>query len=79
MNKVELVIVCVVMFFVTGVLAYVTATIVFRNNGRIGRNESLWEYFRKIDQKNGNIVTAWWAVIWILWMIVSALIIYLVS
>lgn len=79
MSKVELVFVCVILFIVTGVLAYVTATIIFRNTGRIGRNESLWEYFRGADQKNGNIVTVWWAVIWIIWMIVSALIVYLVS
>lgn len=79
MSKVELIIVCVVLFFVTGVLAYVTATIIFRNTGRLGRSESLWEYFRGAEQKDGNIVTAWWAVIWIAWMIVSALIVYLAS
>ena len=79
MKIVDLVIVCGILFIVTGVLAYVTATIVFRNTGRIGRYESLWEYFRKIDQKNGNIVAFWWGVIWVIWMVISALVAYLVS
>ena len=79
MNKtVEMILVCLVLFVMTGVLAYITETILFRHSGRIGSHESLWEYFRKIDQKNGNIAAFWWAVIWIIWMIIRAVIAYLV-
>ncbi len=79
MKKVELVIVCIVLFVVTGCVAYVIETIWYRSKGKMGRNESLAEHYKKIDQKQGNVAAALWAVIWVILMILSALIIYLVS
>lgn len=77
MNIVKIVIIGILVFILTGVVAYVVESIIFRNKGTIGRYESLFEYFKKIDQKNGNIAAAVWAVIWVLLLILTALVIYL--
>ena len=58
MKKVELVIVCIVLFVVTGCVAYVIETIWYRSKGKMGRNESLAEHYKKIDQKQGNVAAA---------------------
>lgn len=79
MNVVRLVIICAITFLVTGYLAYFLETIFFRYIGKIGRYETLWKYFRKIDQKNGNITAAVWAAIWIFLIILAALFIYIAS
>ena len=79
MKTVELVILCIVIFLVTGVLAYVAETILLRRKGRVKREESLLDYYRGIDQKKGNWVVVSWALIWVGLMAISALIIYLVS
>ena len=79
MKTVETVIICLILFVFTGVVAYLLEAIWFRRIGKIGRYESLWEYFRKIDQKNGNITAAVWAGIWIGLMIVTAAIIYVMQ
>ena len=54
MNLVKIIIVGVVLFGISGVLAYLVDSIMLRYFGTIGRYESLLEYFKKIDQKNGN-------------------------
>ena len=79
MSKVELIIVFIIVFIGAGFLAYITESIWFRQIGRIGRYESLWEYFRKIDQKNGNITVIVWAVLWIVLMILGCLGVYALS
>ncbi|MCR5460335.1 MAG: hypothetical protein K6F51_10590 [Acetatifactor sp.] len=66
-------------FIGAGFVAYVIEAIIFRNNGTIGRYESLWAYFRKIDQKKGNVAALVWAIIWIIVIILAALFIYLAS
>lgn len=78
-NIVELAIICIVVFIVTGVLAYVAETILLRRKGAVKREESLLEYYRGIEQKKGNWVVISWALIWVGLMAVSALIIYLAS
>ncbi len=79
MSKVEIGIVAVIVFVVTGVLAYVIESVVYRRRGTIGRYESLLEFYKKIDQKQGNIAAAVWALIWIALMILAAVIIYLLG
>lgn len=68
-----------ILFVATGFVAYLLESILFRNMGRIGRYERLWEYFRKIDQRNGNIAAIVWAGIWIALMVLSGLFIYVMS
>lgn len=70
---------CIVVFVLTGVLAYLATTIYFRHSGRIGRYEGLWEYYRKIDQKNGNMAVIVFGVIWVVLMALSGIIIYAVN
>ncbi len=79
MGKVEAIVVCSIVFIVAGFLAYIVESIWFRHVGRIGSYESLWEYFRKIDQKNGNFTAIVWAVLWILLMILGCLGVYALS
>ena len=79
MGKVEMVIIALAIFVGTGFLAYVVEAIIYRNRGTIGSYESLWAYFRKIDQKSGNIAALVWAIIWILLLILAALFIYVAS
>ena len=79
MKTIGTVIICLVLFVITGFVAYLVESILFRNMGIIGRFESLWAYFRKIDQKNGNIAAAAWAGIWVLLMILCGFCIYVMS
>lgn len=79
MSRVEIGIVAIMVFVVTGVLAYVIESVVYRRRGIVRRNESLLEYYKKIDQKQGNIAAAVWALIWIALMILAAVIIYLLG
>lgn len=76
MNLVKIIIVGVVLFGISGVLAYLIDSIMLRYFGIIGRYESLLEYFKKIDQKNGNKVVVIWSITWVILMILFALIIY---
>jgi len=76
MNLVKIIIVGVVLFGISGVLAYLVDSIMLRYFGTIGRYESLLEYFKKIDQKNGNKVVVIWSITWVILMILFALIIY---
>lgn len=78
MNKIEIAIVAVIVFGLTGVGAYLIETILFRNRGTIGRYESLFDYFKKIDQKSGNLAAVVWAIIWVVLIILAALVIYVV-
>lgn len=79
MKTVMTVITCVILFVITGFVAYLVESILFRYLGIIGRYESLWAYFRKIDQKHGNIAAAAWAGIWVLTMIICGFSIYVMS
>ncbi len=79
MKSSEAVILFLILFIVAGVLSYVVETIIFRNTGRIGRYEDLWAYYKKIDQKNGNIAVIVWAGLWVLIMALGALLFYLLS
>lgn len=78
MSKIGIVIVAGIVFIFTGVVAYVIESVIFRYRGIIGRYEGLFEYYKKIDQKKGNIAAAVWAVLWIVLLAVSALVIYLI-
>jgi hypothetical protein len=69
----------VCIFIGAGFVAYVVEAIIFRNNGTIGRYESLWAYFRKVDQKKGNVAALVWAIIWIILLILTALFVYLAA
>lgn len=77
MGKVEIIIIGVIVFLLTGVVAYLLETMLFRHTGRIGSYEGLFEYFKKIDQKNGNIAVIVWGGIWVVLMALTALVIYL--
>lgn len=66
-------------FIGAGIVAYVVAAIIFRNKGTIGRDESLWDYYREADQKEGNVAALVWAIIWIILIIIMAFVIYLAS
>ena len=79
MSKIEIGIIAIIVFVLTGVGAYAIESILFRHWGTIGRFESLYEYFKKIDQKQGNITAAVWAAIWVVLIALSALLIYLLS
>jgi hypothetical protein len=79
MWKLETIIVAVCVFIGAGFIAYVLEAITFRNRGVIGSYESLWEYFKKIDQKHGNIAAIVWALIWIILLVIAAFVIYLAS
>ena len=79
MSKIEIGIIAIIVFVLTGVGAYAIESILFRHKGIIGRFEGLFEYYRKIDQKQGNIAAAVWAAIWVVLIALSALLIYLLS
>ena len=79
MNIVKIVIIALMLFIVTGFMAYLIDGILLRHVGWIGRFESLWDYFRKIDQKRGNITVVIWSVTWVLLMIIFAVVIYVLS
>lgn len=79
MNTTETIVLGIILFLVMGVVAYIIETIIFRETGRIGRYEGLFEYFKKIDQKNGNITAAVWAGIWIALMVICGFLMYLMA
>ena len=79
MSKVEIALIAIGVFVGTGFLAYVVEAIIFRNRGTIGTYESLFEYFRKTDQKSGNIAALVWAIIWFVLLVLAACIIYLAA
>lgn len=79
MSKVEIGIVAIIVFVITGAAAYVTESLIYRRKGTIGRFESLFEYYKKADQKQGNIAAAVWALIWIAFMVLAAVVIYLLG
>ena len=79
MNVIKIVIIALMLFIVTGFMAYLIDGILLRYIGWIGRFESLWDYFRKIDQKRGNITVVIWSVTWVLLMIIFAVVIYVLS
>lgn len=79
MSNIAIVIVAIIVFVFTGIVAYVIESVLFRHRGIIGRYEGLFEYFKKIDQKQGNIAAAVWAGIWVVLIAISAVVIYLLS
>ena len=79
MWKLETIITWIIIFVTTGFVAYVVEAVWFRGIGKIGRYEGLWEYFKKIDQKNGNITAGVWAGIWVALMIICGFVMYLAS
>ena len=79
MSNIAIVIVAIIVFVFTGIVAYVIESVLFRHRGIIGRYEGLFEYFKKIDQKQGNIAAAVWAAIWVVLIVLSALLIYILS
>lgn len=78
MSKVETAVAAITVFVFTGAAAYLIESFIFRKRGTIGRYESLFEYYKKVDQKQGNFAAVAWALIWIVLMVLAALIIYLV-
>ena len=78
MNSLSIVIVCIVLFLIAGVVAYVIETVLLRRKGKLKVDESLIDFYREIDQKQGNKVVISWTVIWLILMVLCAVIIYLV-
>ncbi|MBR6477257.1 MAG: hypothetical protein IKS85_02300 [Lachnospiraceae bacterium] len=78
MNSLSIVIVCIVLFLIAGVVAYVIETVLLRRKGKLKGDESLIDFYREIDQKQGNKVVISWTVIWLILMVLCAVIIYLV-
>ena len=78
MNSLSIVIVCIVLFLIAGVVAYVIETVLLRRKGKLKGDESLIDFYREIDQKQGNKVVITWTVIWLILMVLCAVIIYLV-
>ncbi|MBO4750070.1 MAG: hypothetical protein J5546_07100 [Lachnospiraceae bacterium] len=79
MMTVKALVIGIGVFIGTGFLAYVIEAIIFRNRGTIGTYESLFAYFRKVDQKAGNIAALVWAIIWMVLLVLAACFIYLAA
>ena len=68
MKTPEIIVLCVILFAISGIVAYILTTIIFRKNGRLGRFESLMDYYSNAEQRDGNVVLIVCAVIWLLLM-----------
>ena len=78
MKTMSIVIVCIVLFIVSGIIAYVAETVLLRSKGKMKRDDSLIRYYRAAEQKEGNKIVITWTAIWLILMVISVVIIYFV-
>lgn len=72
MKNAETILICLILFVITGIAAYVITTVYYRSKGKMSRYEGLFDYYKKIEQREGNIVMAIWSVVWIVMMLLCA-------
>ncbi|MBP5222206.1 MAG: hypothetical protein J6Z35_03475 [Lachnospiraceae bacterium] len=77
MSTGKIALVCLVVFLMAGIVAYLITAFYFRKKGKLGSREELFQYYRNAEQKEGNFMVLLWAGIWLALMIAGALVMYL--